>query len=209
MKKISKNSIFKGIKFTIDLALIFQFIGIILFFTSIFWLMDKSQFNIEKIENSYKATFSSPANSIMIVLAHPDLPENIKPIEKNFFWFSNLCRFINLIALILITLQLRCIFKSFCQEDFFNPINTIRIRKIAIIVFIWVIADFAIRLMLGTIIPDYLINSSFGISSFHNGIVRGLFALNLKILILSIIIYLLSIVFNYGNNIKEESSLTI
>lgn len=209
MKNIPENSTIKGLKYIIDLTLILQFIGVIAAIVSLTFLLMKSPTDVATKKDSSTMTMSSPVNGIMMAFSNPNLAENLPSIKNRFNICCNLCGLINIIALILITLQLRDIFKTFSQTDYFNQSNAIRIRKIAAILFIWVIADYSIRFIPGIIIPHYFVSSSIGVNSFRHGVLNGIFGFNLKILIVSIIIYVLSYVFNYGNKLEEESTLTI
>jgi hypothetical protein len=155
------------------------------------------------------ASMSSPPNNIMISFSNPELGKYLPSIKKILYVFFNYCGLLNVIALILITLQLKYIFKSFTSEDYFNPSNSFRIKKIAIVIFIWVLVDYAIRFYPLTVIPHYTVHSSIGLNTFRYGVLIGLEGLNIKMLLVSLIIYVLSIVFSYGHNLKEESSLTI
>lgn len=209
MKKISKKFIIKGLKYTIDLALVLLFIGVIAGVVTTVFLFKENPTNIGGNYNFNGATISSPINNVMVSLQNSNLGKSLEFVQHKFDIFFLQCGFINVIALILVTLQLKYIFKSFSQEDYFYASNSMRIKKIAIIIFIWVIADYAIRFIPESTILHNFISSSIGLNSFRNGVINGIFELNLKMLIVSIIIYMLSIVFNYGNNLKEEFSLTI
>jgi hypothetical protein len=209
MKKISKNFIIKSIRYAIDFILILQFVVIIGTVFSIVRQSVKSQSEIVANKETDHATISSPFNNIMIALSNPDLGKYLDTIDKKMALFWNLCRLVNVILLTLITVQFRYIFRSFSPEDYFNQSNPERIKRIAIIIFIWVLADSALRYIPGIIIPDYLIYSSIGLNSLHHGNSYGIIGINTKMLTVSLIIYMLSIVFKYGNSLKEESSLTI
>jgi hypothetical protein len=209
MKTNSKLLFIKGLKYAIDLVLILQFVAIIIGIITTIELTRKNPSDIVSNNKTTSATMSSPINNVMIAFSNPDLGNNIESIKKQFYISIFLIGLISIIALILITLQFKYIFKSFSQEDYFYPSNSIRIKKIAIIIFVWVIADCAIRYIPEIIIPPHVISSSIGLNSFSHGGSYGMFGFNLKMLIVSIIIYMLSIVFKYGNNLKEESSLTI
>ena len=146
---------------------------------------------------------------MMIALSNPDLGKYIQTIDRKIEIFWDLSRLVNVILLTLITLQFRYIFRSFSPEDYFNQSNPERIKRIAIIIFIWALADSALRYIPGIIIPDYLIYSSIGLNSLHHGYSYGIFGINIKMLTVALILYMLSIVFKYGNNLEEETSLTI
>ncbi len=208
MKTIRKESVIKGLRYTLDLALILQFIGLIYVIINIITLSLKNPAD-DVIHDTTIASMSSPPNNIMISFSNPELGKYLPSIEKNFFIFTGGLGLINVIALILITLQLEFIFRSFSKEDYFNSLNVLRIRKIAIFIFIWVLVDYGIRFIPKMIIPNYTIHCTLGVNTFSAGILIGLEGLNIKLLLVSVIIYMLSIAFSYGHSLKEESSLTI
>lgn len=208
MRKIRKESLFKGLRYTIDLALILQFIGLVYVIFQIVTLSLKNPAD-DVINETTVASMSSPPNNIMISFSNPELGKYIPSIKKNLFVFFNYLGLVNVIALILITLQLRYIFKSFSAEDYFNPLNSLRIKRIAMVIFIWVVVDYAIRFYPLTVIPHYTVHCTLGLNTFSAGILIGLEGFNIKMLLVSVIIYMLSIVFSYGHDLREESSLTI
>ena len=208
MKKIGKKIIIKGLKYTIDLILVLLFIGIIV---GVFTAIDLIKENPQSANGTYLfngATMSSSVNNVMISLHNSKSGMSLESVQHKFHMFIFVCGVINYIAFLLVTLQLRQIFNSFSREDYFFPSNSIRIRNIAIVIFIWVIADHIARFIPWFTMP-YIISSSIGLNSFHDGIIGIVLGINLKMLIVSFIIYALSIVFSYGNILKEETSLTI
>jgi len=209
MKKISKKLVIKGIRYAIDFILILQFVVIIGTVFKIFRLSVKEQSEIVANKETDHATISSPFNNIMIALSNPDLGKYLNTILRKMDIFWDLCRLVNVILFTLITLQFRYIFRSCSTEDYFNQSNPERIKGIAIIFLILALADSALRYIPGIIIPDYLIYSSIGLNSLHHGYSYGIFGINIKMLTVALIIYMLSIVFKYGNNLEEETSLTI
>lgn len=208
MKTITKESVIKGLRYTLDLALIIQFMGLIYVIINIITLSLKNPAD-DVINDTTIASMSSPPNNIMISFSNPELGNYLPSIERTLFLFIGVLGLINIIALILITLQLKFIFRSFSKEDYFNPLNVLRIRKIAIFIFIWVLVDYGIRFIPDMIIPQYTIHCMLGVNTFRAGILVGLEGFNIKMLLVSVIIYMLSIAFSYGYNLKEESSLTI
>jgi|ERR1035437_306224 hypothetical protein len=209
MKKISKKFIIKGLKYTIDLVLVLLIIGII---AGVFTAIDLFKENPQSVGGTYLfngATMSSSINNVMISLQNGKSGVSLEFVKHKFHVFIFFCGIINYIAVLLITLQLRQIFNSFSREDYFFPSNSIRIRNIAIVIFIWVIADHIIRFIPDITIPHNIISSSIGLNSMRDGIIGAVLGINLKMLIVSFIIYVLSIVFSYGNTLKEETSLTI
>jgi hypothetical protein len=209
MKKISKESLIKVFRYSIDFALALQFIGLIFGVVTIIEILIKGQSGIVSNTESHFATMSSDIGNVMIALQNPNLGDHIEFISYRFHMFILLYGFLLVIALILITFQMRLIFKSFNHQGYFDQSNPRRIKKIAIIILIWVISDYVLRFIPQIIIPDYFISSSVGLNSFSHGGHFGLFGFDLKLLTVSIIIYMLSIVYKFGNNLKEETSLTI
>ena len=209
MKKISKKFIIKGLKYVIDLVLVLLFIGLIV---GVFTTIDLFKENPQSTGGNYEfngATMSSGLNNIMISLQNSNLGESLESVQHKFHMFFFLCGLINFIALLIVTIQLKQIFSSFSKEDYFLQSNSVRIKNIALVVFVWVIADYAIRFIPELTILHNFISSSIGLNSFRHGIVGAIFGINLKMLIVSIIIYMLSIVFSYGAILKEETSLSI
>ena len=209
MKKISKEFIIRGLKYAIDLVLVLLFIGLIV---GVFTTIDLFKENPQSTDRNYEfngATMSSGVNNVMISLQNSNLGESLESVQHKFHIFFFLCGLVNYIALLIVTIQLKQIFSSFSKEDYFLQSNSVRIKNIALVVFIWVIADYAIRFIPELTILHNFISSSIGLNSFQNGIVGAMFGINLKMLIVSIIIYMLSIVFSYGTVLKEETSLSI
>lgn len=209
MKKISKKFIIKGLKYTIDLVLVLLFLGVIAgVFTAVYLFKE----NPQSVGGTYLfngATMSSSINNVMISLQNSNSGVSLESVQYKFHMFTFICGIINFIAFLLVTLQLKQIFNSFSREDYFFPSNSTRIKNIAIVIFIWVIADYLIRFIPEITMPHNIISSSIGLNSLRNGIIGAVFAINLKMLIVSVIIYMLSVVFSYGNTLKEETSLTI
>jgi len=168
-----------------------------------FW----SEMSENNVSISTTASISSPADDLMIALSNPNLSKYIHSIRKNFFIFCDVYSLINLITLILITMQLKYIFKSFNRDDFFNPKHAQRIRAIAVIIFMWVIFDYLLRFTPVMFISHYCncIYSNIGINSFRDCFTYGIMGFNLKLLLVSIIIYVLSFVFKHGSKLQEES----
>ena len=209
MKKISKKIIVKGLKYTIDLVLVLLFIGII---AGVFTAIDLFKENPQSVGGTYLfngATMSSPINNVMVSLQNSNSGVSLESVQHKFHMFIFFCGISNFIAFLLVTLQLKQIINSFSMEDYFFPSNSIRIRNIALVIFIWVIVDFIIRFTPEIMMPHNIISSSIGLNSLRDGIIGAAFGINLKMIIVSAIIYLLSVVFSYGNTLKEETSLTI
>src|ERR1035437_2409030 len=119
MKKIGKKFVSKGLKYTIDLVLVLLFIGVIAGVVIAVELFKENPPNIGGNYDFNGATISSPLNNIMISLQNSNLGKSLEFVQYKFHMFFFLCGFINVIALVLVTLQLKYLFKSFSQEDYF------------------------------------------------------------------------------------------
>lgn len=209
MKDNYQKVFMKGLKYAIDLALVLLIIVVFVGVFTTLRLSRESTSNLEYDKTFTSATMSSPLNNIMFAFSNPDLGKNIGFIKRRFNLSILLIGSVNVVALILILLQLKFIFMSFSQADFFHASNSVRIKKIAIIIFIWVLADYIVRFIPGILIPNYFVSSTIGVNTLSPEGIPRIFGFNFKMLIISVIIYVLSIVFKYGNEIKEESSLII
>ena len=72
MKKIRKESLLKGLRYTIDLVLILLFIGLAFVIFQIFTLSIHRPAN-DVINETNVASMSSPPNNIMISFSNPEL----------------------------------------------------------------------------------------------------------------------------------------
>lgn len=205
MQTTKNKSMIKVLKRAIDIALILQLIWVICEIVTSFPLINFLS-DISLYDNLETTLFG---HNVIIFLSNPDLPKYIYSIRKNFMIFNEVSYCIDMFAFILITFQLKYLFKYFIQDDYFNPINSKWIKNIALIIFLWVIFDFIIRFVPNIFIPNYFICQSIGMNSFRNGFSFGTLEFNYKLLFVSIIIYVISFVFKHGSKLQEESSLTI
>jgi hypothetical protein len=121
--------------------------------------------------------------------------------------FAMISHFIFGIISFLITLQLRKLINAFRKEAFFEPKNAKRIQNIALFLFLYVILDFA----LSQFNPNrrYTVELFTGNLPIANTFLNFIIAFNFKMLFLSAIIYVISLVFKYGYELKEQTTITI
>jgi hypothetical protein len=121
--------------------------------------------------------------------------------------FTMLSQFIFGIISFLITLQLRKLIDAFKKEAFFELKNAKRIQNIALFLFLYVLSDFA----LSQFNPNrhYTVELFTGNMPTVNTFLNFIIAFNFKMLFLSAIIYVISYVFKYGYELKEQTTLTI
>jgi hypothetical protein len=121
--------------------------------------------------------------------------------------FAQLSQFIFGIISFLITLQLRKLINTFKKEAFFELKNAKRIQNIALFLFLYVLLDFT----LSQFNPNrhYTVELFTGELPVVNTFLNFIIAFNFKMLFLSAIIYVISYVFKYGYELKEQTTLTI
>jgi hypothetical protein len=121
--------------------------------------------------------------------------------------FTMLSQFIFGIISFLITLQLRKLIDAFKKEAFFELKNAKRIQNIALFLFLYVLFDFALSQFNPN--RNYTVELFTGNMPIVNTFLNFIIAFNFKMLFLSAIIYVISYVFKYGYELKEQTTLTI
>lgn len=189
MKTFGKNSISSVLRIAIDILLITEVL------TLLFMLIP----------------FISKLN---IIYGHGPLHYGPLPDENGMkiLLFSEFSQFIFGLVAILITLQLRKLISAFKKEIIFGVENIKRIKTISAFLFIYVIADFLV-----TLFKQYLFIhfadfpgriEKVPISDIYT--FRGILStINFKLLFVSVVIYIIACVFQAGNDLKEETALTI
>lgn len=205
MKKFGSGSIVNFIRFAINSALILEFTGLIYYLVSIAVHLAKGQPAVSAQIETNVGTLSSGIANVMITLQNPNLGEHVGFIKERFSLFVFIYGLFMIVALVLVTFQLRSIFKAYDIKDSVDQANPGKLKNISIIILIWVLVDFVLRFIPQYIIPNYFITSSIGLNSFHHDLYR----IDFKLLTISVLLYLLSVAYEYGNRLKEENSLTI
>ena len=130
-------------------------------------------------------------------------------ISKKIFTYFMVQRIIMSCFAFFVILQLSLIFRTFPLKIFHTVKNSIRVKYIALIIFIWTITDFIVRFYPSKAIPEYLFYGSYGINTLSHGLLTSLRNINLSLLLVAVLIYLLSIAFEHGTEIQQEADLTI
>jgi hypothetical protein len=126
--------------------------------------------------------------------------------------FNDISIFIFGLVAVLITLQLRKLLSAFKKEIIFEIKNVKRIKIISVLLLLFVLSEFIFALYkqyLGIHIGDFpRMIEKVSISNIYNfkSIVS---AIDFKLLFLSIVIYIISCVFRVGNDLNEQTTLTI
>jgi hypothetical protein len=186
MKTFGKNSISSILRVAIDIMLITEVLAVL-------WMLIP-------IISQYKMIYGNA-------------PVHNDSGSMKYLFFSDITFFIFGLVAILITLQLRRLLNAFKKEIIFEPINVKRIKIISSLIFLYVVFDFVFTLFrqyLGVDLGDFSgamvrkmpITDIFTIKSIIS-------AINFKLLFVSIVIYIIARVFQIGNDLKEETTLTI
>jgi hypothetical protein len=109
----------------------------------------------------------------------------------------------------LITLQLRKLINAFKKEAFFELKNVNRIRNISLLLLLYVIFDLVISQLNPNQQTFGIISKVIGNLPTLNTLLSFILAINYKILFLSAVIYVIARIFRNGNELKEQTTLTI
>lgn len=109
----------------------------------------------------------------------------------------------------LITLQIRKLINSFKRESFFELKNVKGIQTISLLLLLYVIVDIVLIQFNPNRNPVGLISEFTGNLSVLDSILSIILTINYKVLFLSAVIYVISIVFKEGYELKEQTNLTI
>lgn len=186
MKTFGKRSISSALKIGIDILLITEVL------TVLWWLVPI----ISKYNN---------------IFGHS--PVHDESAAMKYLFFSDITYFIFGLVAILITLQLRILLNAFKKEIIFEPKNVRRIKNISGLLLLYVIFDFVFALFkqyLGIDIGDFSGTTISKVPLTDIYSLRSIVsAINFKLLFVSIVIYIIASVFQIGNDLKEETVLTI
>ena len=150
-------------------------------------------------------------NNLTLVLRNDKLEdaEYYNTIKTSFFKYVRLSTLNRYFFFFLISMQLSLLFKSLPYNIFQNIKNTERIKRISLIVLLWVIADFAVRFYPRAVIPDDLIYSAYDLNRLDAGFMPNFISINFNMVFIAVIIYFLSIVFEKGNELQKQANLTV
>jgi hypothetical protein len=185
MKTFGKNSISSILRIAIDLMLITEVIALL--------------YRLVPIISKYNSIYgNSPIPSI-------------DPAAKYLF-YTHISVFIFGLVAILITLQLRKLLSAFKKEVIFELKNVKRIKIISVLLLLYVLSEFVFALY-----KQYLgIHIGDGFGMIEKVSITDIYtfksivsAIDFKLLFVSIVIYIISCVFLVGNDLNEQSALTI
>ncbi len=137
-------------------------------------------------------------------------PAMHKQISKNLYTFDLIKRTITIILLLLIIIQLKKLLIAIKGKTFLESKNILIIKTLSILVGIWVVLNFILYLLLPVFIPENFVVESVNFVSLNESTLSALMiGIDFKMLFAAIILYVVSVLFKEGYQLKEESNLTI
>jgi hypothetical protein len=110
----------------------------------------------------------------------------------------------------LIFFQLRSFIFSLKKPTFFVQGNLLIVRKISFLLIIWVLVDFIIYQCIQFFIPLSIVEESINYCPINQGLINSLaFSIDFGLLLAAFAFYIISLAFNEGYQLKEQSDLTI
>jgi hypothetical protein len=137
-------------------------------------------------------------------------------VQRNKSLYVSLRGIIVLAIVIAILLQLKTLISSFSKESFFRSENIKSVRRISYLLVIWILIDLTFYLCIPLFIPHEVIRNTYNFWPINGdafnivvGIITLLASINYGVLLSAFAFYVISIVFNEGNLLKEQADLTI
>lgn len=138
---------------------------------------------------------------------NPDLHQKMK---KNVFLYDLITRAIFIPLMILILIHIKKLIIAIRGKTFFELKNILIIRNLSLITGAWVLSNFILYQILPLFIPQNLIFESINYITLKDSILSNLIiAIDFKMLLVAIMLYVISILFREGYQLKEQSDLTI
>jgi len=210
MRVTLKNYLLEVLRAILVLTMLAQIGSIIAYTIQLIKVDDAVETSAEPAEQSSPMMTLSGNNTLM-VLQGEELRDRAyrSTITRKISNYFSVQRMINSCFGFLVVLQLSLLFKTFPSRIFQTAKNSIRVKYLALIIFIWSITDYIIRFYPGKAIPGYLLYSSYGVNTGSPGLLASPRDINLSLLLVAGLIYLLSIVFERGTELQGEANQTI
>jgi hypothetical protein len=175
---------------------------------------NKLIFHSDEINNlKLHAPWWNPTDNVTILFdketfkLNPIIHQNTK---ENILLFDIIYRSVFLFLFVAILFQLKSLLLAIKEKTFFRIKNLHIIRNLSIIVGFWVIIKLILYEILPLFIPVNHIEESINFTTINESIIESIIsALDFKMIFVSIILYVVSILFKEGYSLKEEANLTI
>lgn len=137
-------------------------------------------------------------------------PELFDRVQKNIVMHDILERTVFVILMVLILLQVKLLFTAIKKDTFFVPENRHIIKSLSMLVGLWVLWSLLIYEMIPWFIPVELIQFSINFTPLNESVFHNLIsAIDFKMLFVALILYVITVLFREGHQLKEDSELTI
>lgn len=157
--------------------------------------------------------WNHPIDEVTLMLDKNILQNNptlLQKINTNIFIYDLIGRIIFLILMLLILFQLKKLIIAILGKTFFEKSNILIIRNLSILVGMWVLSHFVMYQIIPLFIPVDLIIESINFITMNESLMHNILtAIDFKMLFVSIILYVISISFEEGYQLKEQTDLTI
>jgi len=142
-----------------------------------------------------------------ILKENPSLLENI---NLKVLIYDLIRRTTFLLLLLLILVQIKKMLIAIRRQSFFELKNILIIRNLSILVGVWVGGNFILYQVLPLFIPVDLITEAINFVTMKDSLYANLMiAIDFKMLFVAIILFVVSILFKEGLQLKEQTDLTI
>ncbi|MBN2364906.1 MAG: DUF2975 domain-containing protein [Calditrichaeota bacterium] len=208
---MKQNLSITGIKWTMNIVVILLIINAVLI---VIPRLHKIWFKTEEIKLiRLEIPWIHPVSDVTIMLYQDMLKNNQtlhKKISKNVLIHDTIERIIQMTLFILIVYQLTKLIIAIRSRTFFTAENLAIIRNLSLLVFAWIIGNFLVYQLIPVFIPLELMYERINFTAFNESWLENfLSAIDFKMLLVAIILYIISLSFKEGYRLKEETELTI
>jgi hypothetical protein len=206
-----KHITISQIKLFMNLLIILIFIqgsGIVL--TKSYELLNKTdEIDILQVDMPW----NNPIGDVTVMLDKNVLQNDLVLLQKiniNIFIYDLIGRIVFLSLMLLILLQLKKLIIAIRGKTFFKLQNFLLVRNLSILVGMWVLSYFILYQIIPIFIPVDLITDGINFTTMNEFSLHNILAaIDFKMLFVAIILYVISISFKEGYQLKEQTDLTI
>jgi len=167
------------------------------------------EINIVKLD----VPWCHPVNNVAILFDQHALssnPDLYNKMQIKIYTYDLIKRFVYISLLVLILILLKRLIISINTKTFFDLKNILIIKHLAIVVGSWVICGFIFYQLIPVFISVDLMVETVNFSTMSESVIGNvLVAIDFKMLFVAIILYVISVSFKEGYQLKEQTDLTI
>lgn len=137
-------------------------------------------------------------------------PTLLQKINRSIFTYDLIGSIVFLPLMLLILFQLKKLIIAILGKTFFEISNILIIRNLSILVGMWALSYFMMYQIIPIFIPVDLITESINFTTMNESLLHNILAaIDFKMLFVAVILYVISISFKEGYQLKEQTDLTI